>query len=143
MIEDQRNSPKLLIGIIGGIIAVIAAFLAYQWMAGSSAEGQPPQADSAPAAKAAPAQAKPAPAAPLQETAAAGTAKLVEEDILQAPVPANASLAKEEAAKLEDIQVQLKEQETALKAQHQDADQLIKLKEEQIKLLEAQLAAQQ
>ena len=46
---------------------------------------------------------------------------------------------KEEAAKLDDIQSQLKEQEDLLKAQHSDADQLIQLKEEQIKLLEAQL----
>ena len=56
--------------------------------------------------------------------------------------PENASLAKEEVAKLDDIQSQLKEQEKSLQAQHKDADELVKLKEEQIKLLEAQLAAQ-
>ena len=55
-------------------------------------------------------------------------------------MPENAALAKEEIAKLEDIQSQLTEQEKTLKAQHTDADQLIKLKEEQIKLLEAQLS---
>ena len=46
-------------------------------------------------------------------------------------------------AKLDDIQSQLNEQEAMLKAQHADADELITLKEEQIKLLEAQLAQKQ
>ena len=68
--------------------------------------------------------------------------KLVEENITELPVPENASLAKEEIAKLDDIQSQLNDQETTLKQQHNDADELIKLKEEQIKLLEAQLAQQ-
>lgn len=65
--------------------------------------------------------------------------QLVEESILKAAVPNNESLAKEEIAKLDDIQHQLKDQKQELQAQHHDADTLIKLKEEQIKLLEAQL----
>ncbi len=52
----------------------------------------------------------------------------------------NAALAKEEVAKLDDIQNQLNDQRALLKQQHNDADELIKLKEEQIKILEAQLA---
>lgn len=52
------------------------------------------------------------------------------------------ALAKEEVSKLEDIHRQLKDQEATLKAQHADADQLTKLKEEQVKLLEAQLKQQ-
>ena len=43
-------------------------------------------------------------------------------------------------AKLDDIQNQLNDQRALLKQQHNDADELIKLKEEQIKILEAQLA---
>ena len=39
--------------------------------------------------------------------------------------------------------MQLKDQEAMLKAQHADADDLVALKEEQIKLLEAQLAQKQ
>ena len=58
-------------------------------------------------------------------------------------VPQNESLAKEEVARLDDIQKQLDEQAKILKSQHADADQLIKLKEEQIKLLEQQLSTQQ
>ncbi|QER38566.1 hypothetical protein F2A31_02125 [Acinetobacter suaedae] len=64
---------------------------------------------------------------------------LIEESILQTAVPQNESLAKEEIAKLDDIQLQLQDQKQELQAQHNDADSLIKLKEEQIKLLEAQL----
>lgn len=65
MFEDQRHSPKLLIGIVGGLIAVIALFLTYQWMMASNAEDLPPhQADAAPV-KAAPAETvKPPAAAP-------------------------------------------------------------------------------
>ena len=66
--------------------------------------------------------------------------QLVTEDLLKAPVPENPALAKEEVAKLDDIQNQLNDQRALLKQQHNDADELIKLKEEQIKILEAQLA---
>ncbi len=137
MTEDQRNSPKLLIGIIGALIAVIAAFVIFQWINADEAELTPP----APAAE----TPAPAPAEAVQQTLNAQKessqpAQLIHEDVLKAPVPENASLAKEEAAKLDDIQAQLHDQEKTLKAQHADADQLIKLKEEQIKLLEQQLA---
>lgn len=139
MIEDQRHNPKLLIGIIGGLIAVIAVFLMYQWLMAANKENLPlHQADLALPAPTA--TAKSAEAIPLNETAQ--TVKLIEEDVLKAPVPGDASLAKEEIAKLEDLQLQLAEQEKSLNAQHSDADQLLKLKEEQIKLLEQQLAQQ-
>lgn len=136
MIEDRNHNPKLLIGIAGGLIAVIAIFLAYQWFIASNVENSPTYETELTT----PAQvkAKPAEAVPLAE--AGPTQKLIEEDILQAPVPENASIAKEEIAKLDDIQLQLAEQENTLKAQHADADQLLQLKEDQIKLLEAQLA---
>lgn len=136
MIEDRNHNPKLLIGIAGGLIAVIAIFLAYQWFIASNVENSPTYETELTT----PAQvkAKPAEAVPLAETEP--TQKLIEEDILQAAAPENASIAKEEIAKLDDIQLQLAEQENTLKAQHADADQLLKLKEEQIKLLEAQLA---
>nr|WP_225215770.1 hypothetical protein [Acinetobacter pecorum] len=65
---------------------------------------------------------------------------LVDASIMTEEVTSNATLAKEEIARLEDIQLQLDEQEKSLKQQHSTADDLIKLKEEQIKLLEAQLA---
>lgn len=74
---------------------------------------------------------------------ASSNTALVDEKIVEQAIPQNESLAKDELAKLKDIQTQLDQQTMSLNAQHQDADQLIKLKQEQIKLLEAQLAQSQ
>ena len=144
MSVEQRNNPKLLMGIMGALVTVVALVLLYQWLNASSGEAERiHQEDIAavPAAK---------PAAKTEEDTAAAKAPetieakaLVSDELLDAPVPENASLAKEEVAKLDDIQVQLNEQKATLDAQHSDADQLIQLKEEQIKLLEAQLAQRQ
>ncbi len=41
MTLDQRNSPKLLLGIMGGLVAIIALFLAYQWFFATSNETLP------------------------------------------------------------------------------------------------------
>lgn len=135
MTEDQRHNPKLLWAIAGGLIVVIIAVFIFQWM-GESDNTAPIETTptTAPAAKSAPAE-----ATPLQDDEAAPK-QLVAEDLLKAPVPENPALAKEEVAKLDDIQNQLNDQHTLLKQQHNDADELIKLKEEQIKILEAQLA---
>jgi len=144
MSVEQRNNPKLLMGIMGALVTVVALVLLYQWLNASSGEAERiHQEDIAavPAAK---------PAAKTEEDTAAAKAPetieakaLVSNQLLDAPVPENASLVKEEVAKLDDIQVQLNEQKATLDAQHSDADQLIQLKEEQIKLLEAQLAQSQ
>ena len=144
MSVEQRNNPKLLMGIMGALVTVVALVLLYQWLNASSGEAERiHQEDIAavPAAK---------PAAKTEEDTAAAKAPetieakaLVSDQLLDAPVPENASLAKEEVAKLDDIQVQLNEQKATLDAQHSDADQLVQLKEEQIKLLEAQLAQSQ
>lgn len=135
----QHNNPKLLWGITAGLVAIIAIFALYQWIFASQEPETPThQAELLqPTVKAIPEVQNAA-----SKAAAENTVKLVEEDILTSPVPENSSLAKEEVAKLDDIQTQLKEQETTLQAQHKDADELMKLKEEQIKLLEAQLATQ-
>ena len=144
MSVEQRNNPKLLMGIIGALVTVVALVLLYQWLNASSGEAERMHQEdiaAVPAAK---------PAAKTEEDTAAAKAPetieakaLVSNQLLDAPVPENASLAKEEVAKLDDIQVQLNEQKATLDAQHSDADQLIQLKEEQIKLLEAQLAQSQ
>ena len=135
MTEDQRHNPKLLWAIAGGLIVVIIAVFIFQWM-GESDNTAPIETTptTAPAAKSAPAE-----ATPLQDDEAEPK-QLVTEDLLKAPVPENPALAKEEVAKLDDIQNQLNDQRALLKQQHSDADELIKLKEEQIKILEAQLA---
>lgn len=144
MSVEQRNNPKLLMGIMGALVTVVALVLLYQWLNASSGEAERMHQEdiaAVPAAK---------PAAKTEEDTAAAKAPetieakaLVSEQLLDSPVPENASLAKEEVAKLDDIQVQLNEQKATLDAQHSDADQLIQLKEEQIKLLEAQLAQSQ
>lgn len=144
MSVEQRNNPKLLMGIMGALVTVVALVLLYQWLNASSGEAERMHQEdiaAVPAAK---------PAAKTEEDTAATKAAetieakaLVSEQLLDSPVPENASLAKEEVAKLDDIQVQLNEQKATLDAQHSDADQLIQLKEEQIKLLEAQLAQSQ
>ena len=136
MTEDQQHNPKLLWAITGGLIIVIIAVFIFQWMGDSDntaliIETAP---TTAPVAKTAPAE-----ATPLQEDEVVPK-QLVTEDLLKAPVSENAALAKEEVAKLDDIQNQLNDQRALLKQQHNDADELIKLKEEQIKILEAQLA---
>ena len=142
MTLDQRNSPKLLLGIMGGLVAIIALFLAYQWFFATSNEILPEHEGASLTAPAKPAAKAEKPTKPLAQ-AEQKTIPLVDEKILKQAVPENESLAKEEVAKLDDIQSQLNEQETMLKAQHADADELIALKEEQIKLLEAQLARKQ
>jgi len=137
MSVQQRDSSKLLWGIVGGLVAVILLVVAYQWLNAPSDQqtvtempAETKEANSSDSAT------EPTPVA----TATASTNALVKEDILTAPVLKHPTLAKEELSRLDDVQRQLQEQTAALQAQHQDADELIRLKEEQIKLLEAQLA---
>lgn len=144
MSEDQRNSPKLLIGIIGGLCVLAALFFAYQWFTAPSEE-MPiyDEISSSEASASSEANSTEASAVAIEAdeaSVAISSTPLVTEDILKAPIPENASLAKEEEARLADIQQQLAEQEKTLNAQHADADELIKLKEEQLKMLEQQLA---
>jgi len=138
MTLDQRNSSKLLWAIIGGLIVIVLVVLSYQWMSQNQNAEATPEAEllSQPAAPATKAKAEPA--VQLEEV----PQQLVSEDILKQPVATNATLAKEEMAKLEDLQAQLDDQAALLNAQHADADELIRLKEEQIQLLEAQLKQQ-
>lgn len=136
----ERNNPKLLWGIIGFLILIIAVIFAY--LNFSSTEDESKLNTETPASEAVVASEPDLPASDVIPTEA-NTSALISDKILQEAVPKNASLAKEEVAKLSDIQSQLKDQEKILKEQHSDVDQLIELKEEQIKLLETQLAESQ
>ena len=142
-LEQEKNST-LLWWIIGGIFLLIGLYVAYkQFTTPQNLPVAKPQAvvTAKPAA-----QTPPATVEPVEASAAVSESQpvtLVDDNLLKAPVPENATLAKDEMAKLNDVQKQLHEQQATLTEQHQDADQLIKLKEEQIKLLEAQLAQQQ
>ncbi|MFY5897452.1 hypothetical protein [Acinetobacter pittii] len=141
---QRKQNSKLLWILIGGLSILVVLFFAAQWFFKKTESSAPlvdPQPVSTPAAPAKPKLADPLPSSePLAENAS--SQQLVSENVLKEPVPAQESLAKEEVSKLEDIHHQLKDQEATLKAQHADADQLTKLKEEQIKLLEAQLKQQ-
>lgn len=146
MTLNQSENSKLIWMIAGGLTALILLLLTYLWIGSNTEEN----ASATPTAtvptqkkeKVAPVTAA-SPQAVEQSTASEPVAStLIDEKILKDEIPKNASLAKEEVAKLDDIQKQLNEQEKNLASQHSDADQLIKLKEEQIKLLEQQLAAQ-
>lgn len=143
---DQRNNSKLIWVIAGALVAVTVLITVFFWLNNDQKNtqvndqfNQPITAKKKPEVVTAPPVAQ-----PIQEKAASTptNTELVNASILKDQIPQNASLAKEEVAKLDDIQKQLDEQQHNLKSQHADADQLIKLKEEQVKLLEQQLAAQ-
>lgn len=142
---DQRNNSKLIWIIAGVLIAVTLLITVFFWLNNDHKNNQVNDQFNQPvAAKKKPEVATPPVAQPVQENASptSTNTELVNASILKDQVPQNASLAKEEVAKLDDIQKQLDEQQHNLKSQHADADQLIKLKEEQVKLLEQQLATQ-
>ncbi|AMO39628.1 hypothetical protein BE1S18E01_04410 [Acinetobacter sp. BEC1-S18-ESBL-01] len=140
---QRKQNSKLLWILIGGLSILVVLFFAAQWFF-KKTESSAPLVDPQPVSTPAPAKPKPAEPLPSSEPLAenASSQQLVSENVLKEPVPAQESLAKEEVSKLEDIHRQLKDQEATLKAQHADADQLTKLKEEQVKLLEAQLKQQ-
>lgn len=140
---DQRNNPKLMWIIATGLVVVLLLIIAFVWLNDSSNKqlGSDQLNINAPVAKKVETSAPPL-AQPIDQNASSEptNVQLVNESVLKEQAPQNASLAKEEVAKLEDIQKQLDDQQKSLEAQHTDADQLITLKEEQIKLLEQQLA---
>ncbi len=139
---QRKQNSKLLWILIGGLSILVVLFCSA--MVFKKTESSAPLVDPQPVSTPAPAKPKPAEPLPSSEPLAenASSQQLVSENVLKEPVPAQESLAKEEVSKLEDIHRQLKDQEATLKAQHADADQLTKLKEEQVKLLEAQLKQQ-
>ncbi|UUM28611.1 hypothetical protein NQU59_05775 [Acinetobacter colistiniresistens] len=137
----QTENSKLLWIIIGGMSVVVVLFLAVQWFL---AQKDQPSAQPVAEKTVAPAQAEAATSDEVSTATSdvAAPIQLVEESIVKDPLPVNDSLAKEEIAKLDDIHQQLQDQQHELKQQHHDVDTLLKLKEDQIKLLEAQIAAQ-
>ena len=135
MTLNYRENSKLIWIIAGGLIAIILLVIIYLWMNNTAEPKAQPVLPNKTVTAAPVVQPTAEPAASEPDTAT-----LVDEKILKDEVSNNASTAKEEMAKLEDIQKQLDEQQNMLNTQHADADQLIKLKEDQIKLLEKQLA---
>lgn len=143
MSSYQNENSKLLWMIIGGISIVVVLIFAVQWFLSQKNHEATVTPTVSTISKDTP-SARPVETTETVQAASEVTApiQLVEESIIKDPIPANDTLAKEEIAKLDDIHQQLKDQQNELKQQHTDVDTLVKLKEDQIKLLEAQLAAQ-
>lgn len=143
MSSYQNENSKLLWMIIGGISIVVVLIFAVQWFLSQKNHEATVTPTVPTISKAAPSSARPVETTEtVQAASEVAPIQLVEESIIKDPIPANDTLAKEEIAKLDDIHQQLKDQQNELKQQHTDVDTLVKLKEDQIKLLEAQLAAQ-
>ncbi len=136
----QKNNSNLLWFIAGVITAIIVMIALYFWLLQdqSPAVSQPVEVKQS--------TSKPMNAVPSDQSepqqAKQGPSLVDDDQLLNEPVHPAPALAKEEIAKLDDIQNQLKQQQALLQEQHASADKLIQLKEEQLKLLEAQLAQQ-
>ncbi|RLZ10017.1 hypothetical protein EAH57_03215 [Acinetobacter sp. 2JN-4] len=143
---NQTKNAKLLWMIIAGISIIVVLFFAIQWFLAQKNQ-QPSTNPDQPIAEetiASPIEVSSAASeiTTMTDSEADAPIQLVQESLIKEPLPTNDSLAKEEIAKLDDIHHQLKDQQKDLKQQHEDVDALLKLKEEQIKLLEAQIAAE-
>lgn len=144
MSGDQANQSNLIWKISGALSAMVIVSAAFMYL---ETKNEPVPIEDAPQVV----QKKPieqtiAPA-PVEVTSpkplSQDSKALVTESILKDEVPDNPSLAKEEIDKLEDIQDQLVTQQEMLIEQEKNVEQLIELKEEQIKILEQQLMASQ
>ncbi|MCH7337348.1 hypothetical protein [Acinetobacter sp. NIPH 2699] len=142
---NQTKNTKLLWMIITGISIIVVLFFAIQWFLAqknqqtSTTPDQPIAEKIISPAKDVASSVTTEITTIADESESAAPIQLVQESLIKEALPTNDSLAKEEIAKLDDIHHQLKDQQTDLKQQHEDVDALLKLKEEQIKLLEAQL----
>lgn len=148
---DQANSSNLMWKIAGGLIVIAGLAATYVWLDTDQPVVVTPTTEHAPVHPTAEhtqlsptVQAEAVKSVDIdnQPDPTTDAHALVQDSILQDKVPDHSSLAKEEVAKLDDIQDQLATQQKTLEAQQADADQLIQLKEEQIKILEQQLLAQ-
>lgn len=138
-ITVQKNNSNLLWFIAGVITAIIVMIALYFWLL----QDQSPAVSQPVEVKQSTSKLMNAVPSDQSETQQAKQGPpLVDDQLLNEPVHPAPALAKEEIAKLDDIQDQLKQQQALLQEQHASADKLIQLKEEQIKLLEAQLAQQ-
>lgn len=147
MSVDRINDSNLMWKIAGGLIAIMAIGASYLWFnqqqaVSIDAEKSPAKVTQVNTEPTTPTASKVTTQIPTDITPSSSNITLVNDSILKDKVPENPSLAKEEIAKLDDIEKQLSAQQETLIAQQKDADQLIQLKEEQIKILEKQIAAQ-
>ena len=115
MTPDHRQNPKLLWGIVSGLIVVIiAVWIIIQFFLTQNETLPTHQGDliNAPAPQTISENSEKA-TKPEVTDALSSDNVLVDASIMTEEVTSNATLAKEEIARLEDIQLQLDEQEKA------------------------------
>ena len=140
MFQKRIQNTTLMWIVAGALVFIIVLAGGYLWLSSDASEEQVVQQPTTTPTPV-PSEQEPAPTDANLEAASADPV-LVDETLLTNQIPENPTLAQEEIARLEDIQKQLIDQNETLNGQHQDADQLIQLKEEQIKILEQQVQAQ-
>ena len=140
MFQKRIQNTTLMWIVAGALVFIIVLAGGYLWLSSDASEEQVVQQPTTTPTPV-PSEQEPAPTDANLEAASADPI-LVDETLLTNQIPENPTLAQEEIARLEDIQKQLIDQNETLNGQHQDADQLIQLKEEQIKILEQQVQAQ-
>ena len=139
----QRHSSSLLWWIVAVLTVILIAVSGFLFFTQHSAPQSSHPQDMPTGNALAPVAFQQAASQPPPESSqfkATPNRVLVEEDLLNQAIPKNLSLAQEEIATQLDIQQQLLEQEKALQQQNLTADELIRLKQQQIDLLEQQLA---
>ena len=141
---SPANNPNrlLLIGALGGAAAVLLLVLAVLigfWMGRSSQPSTQTTAQPATATTTTPPAATILPPVVIEPLADPVTTSTTD-PLLTAPLPTDPALAAEEADRLSDEQQRLAAQKQTLSQQVTDSNQLIELKAEQIRLLEAELA---
>lgn len=159
------NSKKLNRIVIGAIIALIAvAVLLYMLLSGGDKPAEPVTPPPPPASTSAPAPANEPPADTdtsmgaseeagdiISTDGGAGGADLslpsfdmdaiiTPDEILKSEIPTDPALIKEEIDRLTDIDRRLSDQEKSIKAELEIMDDIARAKDEQIALLEAQIA---
>ncbi len=147
MALDHSNNSKLMWVIVAGLVIIVTLAVVFLWM--NSKDHAIETTSMVTSETASEAEVTTLPSATLESASEAAVVldnmtnaqALVFDSILKDEIPQNATFAKEEIAKLDDFQQQLQTQRETLEAQQSDADQIIALKEEQIKLLEEQLSA--
>ncbi|WLF84065.1 hypothetical protein [Moraxella sp. ZY210820] len=146
--SKKTSNTKNKQTILAVAIAILVLGAGGYWFMNSSQE-EPVVVEQQPAPVQATEITEPAPTSEPTPTMPDNTAPvveekvLVEESILSEPIAEDVSLQQEEIDKLKEIEKQLIEQKVNLEAQSQDVDELIRLKEEQIRLFEAELAKKQ
>ena len=142
MHAPQPSKPKrwmILIAIVI-VVSIVGITLSYVISLRKTDEG----ASNQPASTAQPLTAVSTPniqpvAASLSDTATSSSNSLVDNSLLNAPMPQDEALANEEVDRLKDQQSQLLEQKTMLQQQLKDSGQLIQLKEKLLADMQSQL----